>query len=140
MGAWALLSVSSMPSSRAGAPPNSSASGPTKPIEPPQPIAAGFLPKPRSSAVIAASNAGPSGSVIHQLQMPCLRTDTLTPQGGSLVRKSVSCSSTSSGSMSGTMRQLTMAEALGSTWFDATLIELASWAITVTAGFRHVCS
>ena len=40
-GAWALLAGSSMPSSSAGAPPNSSASGPTKPIVPPQPMAIG---------------------------------------------------------------------------------------------------
>ena len=38
------------------------------------------------------------------------------------------------------MRQLTMAPTLGSTWFDAPLIELASWAMTVTAGLRQVCS
>ena len=33
-----------------------------------------------------------------------------------------------------------MADAFGSTWFDAPLIELASWAMIVTAGSRQVCS
>ena len=40
-GAWAFDCGSSIPSKSAGAPPNSSASGPTNPIVPPQPIAIG---------------------------------------------------------------------------------------------------
>ena len=36
--------------------------------------------------------------------------------------------------------ELTIACADGNTWLDAPLIELASWAITVTAGRRQVCS
>src|SRR5262249_54774061 len=60
-GAWALLFGSSMPSSRAGAPPNNSASGPTKPMVPPQPIAAGSFLNAERIASMAASNAGPVG-------------------------------------------------------------------------------
>src|SRR5207249_11553384 len=41
LGAWALLSGSSMPKRRAGAPPKSSARGPTKPMLPPQPMGTG---------------------------------------------------------------------------------------------------
>ena len=52
------------------APPNSSASGPTKPIVPPQPIATGSLSKPLRKAPIAASKAGPFGSVIHHFTGP----------------------------------------------------------------------
>src|SRR5260370_6137419 len=111
-GAWALLSGSSMPSRSHGGPPERSANGPTKPIEPPQPIAAGFLPTPFSRAVLAASNAGPFGSVIHQLTAPCDFTVTLTPHGGSLTSTALTCSKTSSESWSGTIRQLTMAEAV----------------------------
>src|ERR1043166_5865512 len=129
-----------MPKRRAGAPPNNWARGPTKPIAPPQPIAAGFLPKPFSSAVIAASKAGPFGLVIHQFTAPCGLTETLTPHGGSLVSTFLICSNTSSGSWSGTIRQLTIAAAVGSTWFDAPLIELASWAMIVADGNRQVCS
>ena len=33
-----------------------------------------------------------------------------------------------------------LARARGRTWLETCLIELASWAITVTAGRRHVCS
>src|SRR5439155_21264406 len=86
------------------------------------------------------SKAGPCGSVIHHFPSPAGLTFTLTPQGGSLVRTFLICSYTSAGSWSGTIRQLTIAWALGSTWLEAPLIELASWAMTVTAGRRQVCS
>src|SRR2546426_760171 len=89
---------------------------------------------------MAASKAGPVGSVIHHFTEPCGLTVTCTPQGGFLVSTALSCSKTSSGSWSGTIRQLTMAWALGSTWLDAPLIELASWAMIVTEGRREVCS
>src|SRR5262249_38524352 len=85
LGEWALDSGSSMPSKRAGGPPNNSAKGPTKPIEPPQPIATGFTPKPFLSALEAAVNAGPVGSVIHHLSCAVGVTSTLTFHGGSLV-------------------------------------------------------
>src|SRR5262249_22237559 len=140
-GAWALLAGSSIPSNRAGAPPNNSAKGPTNPIVPSQPMASGSLSNPFRSAPIAASNAGPFGSVIHHLTgaVTSLIT-TSTPQGGLAVRCAFRSWSTSAGSWSGTIRQLTTAWAVGNTWLDAPLIELASWAITVTAGRRHVCS
>src|SRR3954470_22160189 len=105
-----------MPIKSAGAPPNNSASGPTKPIDPPQPMATGLRSKPACIAVNAASKAGPLGSVIHQLTgAPIGFTVTLTPHGGSAVRKLVNTFSTSSGSWSGTIRQLTIADAFGNT-------------------------
>ena len=95
-GAWALLVGSSMPRSRAGAPPNRSASGPTNPMLPPEPIATGSWPNPSRMAARAASNAGPFGSVIHQLEpAPSCDTFTSTPHGASAVRNARSCLTTS---------------------------------------------
>src|SRR5207249_8353547 len=127
-GAWALDCGSSIPSNSAGAPPNNSANGPTNPIVPPHPIATGSRSYPCRMAASAASNAGPFGSVIHHDTSPIGLTVTFAPHGGSLVRKAVTCSSTFFGSMSGTIRHDTIAAAFGSTWLDADLIELASWA------------
>jgi hypothetical protein len=67
-------------------------------------------------------------------------TVTCTPHGGSFVSAALSCSKTSSGTWSGTMRQLTIALAIGSTWLLTCLNELASWATMVIAGSRQVCS
>src|SRR5207237_5654571 len=87
LGACAFDFGSSMPNSRAGAPPNSSASGPTKPMVPPQPIATGGFLNPCFIADTAASKAGPLGSVIHQFtELPAAFTVTLPPHGGSAVR------------------------------------------------------
>ena len=63
-------------------------------------------------AVVAASNAGPVGSVIHHFTAPPSFTVTFTPHGGSSVSTFWSWAYTSAGSWSGTIRQLTMADAL----------------------------
>ena len=58
-----------------------------QPMLPPQPMATGSRSYPCRSAAIAASNAGPFGSVIHQLQWaPICVTFTSTPHGASADR------------------------------------------------------
>ena len=89
----------------------------------------------------AASKTGPVGSVIHQpTGWVCGFTLTSTPQGGLLVSTAVICRATSLGSWSGTIRQLTMAAAVGKTWLEAPRRDEASWAMIVMAGLRQVCS
>src|SRR6266516_2963924 len=78
----ALHGGSSTPIRRPGAPPSMSAKGCTKQIDPPAPIIAVSLPNPAFSARRAASNAGPSGSVVHHGVVPLSLAVTLALSGG----------------------------------------------------------
>src|SRR5712664_2221521 len=137
---WAFVYGSSTPMRSAGTPPSSLLNGSTKGMEPPQPMVTGSVPYPSRSALSAALNAGASVLVYHQLPAPSLWTCTLTPQGGSLVSASVRRFSTSFGSMSGTVRRPTRAQALSTMMLRASLRELAWIALTASEGCRQFIS
>src|SRR6185436_2574830 len=115
---WALQGGSSTPVSRQGAPPRRSEKGCTNPIDPPAPIMAASFLNPALRARRAASNAGPSGSVVHQGVLPLILAVTSTPNGGCLVSFFTSCSPALRPSMSGTVRKLSRARAESTIWLD----------------------
>src|SRR5438876_10265044 len=90
---WAWVLGSATPMSMRGAPFRRSAKGWTKPIVPPAPTMAASLPKPALSAARAASNAGPSGSVVHHGVVPVTEAVTYAVGrlGGELLHDQPAC-------------------------------------------------
>ena len=131
---WIADCGSSTPISRHGTPPSAIENGLTKPIEPPAPIIAASRPNPARSARRAASNAGPSGSVVHQRAVPLTLAVTRAPAGGRAVSRRASSAPARRSSMRGTVRSDSRARAASITWFEEPASGCASSAITVSAG------
>src|SRR3989338_5563063 len=97
--------------SRAGAPPSTLEKGPTKGIEPPQPMYTVERPKPLARASEAALKTWLSTEVVQAGLADSLANFTLTPQGACLSRCALRRLIESFGSMSGTMRRPTWHQA-----------------------------